>query len=177
MRVWQRCTEFKDLGFNVSAFDPSIEMVKAAIKLTGLQIAQMTFEEISLAQKHDGIWACASLLHVERKNLKNVMINLAKSLNEGGVIYSSFKYGETERQKGERYFNDMNEALLKEIISDFQSIKFTEAWVSRDARKNPSSGSWLNCILTRFNSWPLRRCYACFRPYPRRTPHIRSYDI
>ena len=140
--------KFKDLGFNVSAFNASIEMVKAAIKLTGLQIAQLAFEEISLAQKYDGIWACASLLHVERKNLKHVMINLAKSLNEGGVIYSSFKYGETERQKGERYFNDMNETLLKEIISDVPSLKFTEGWVSRDARKDRSSESWLNCILT-----------------------------
>ena len=83
---------------NVSAFDASNEMVKAATKLTGLQIAQMTFEKISLAEKYDGIWACASLLHVERKNLKTVIINLANSLNEGGIIYSSFKYGETERQ-------------------------------------------------------------------------------
>jgi len=141
--------QFKDLGFNVSAFDASIEMVKAATKLTGLQIAQMNFEQISLPQKYDGIWACASLLHVKRKNLKNVLVNLAKALNEGGIIYCSFKYGETERQKGERYFNDMNEALLKEIISDVPSLKFTEAWKSRDARKDRSSESWLNCILTK----------------------------
>jgi len=141
--------QFKDLGFNVSAFDASIEMVKAATKLTGLQIAQMNFEQISLPQKYDGIWACASLLHVKRKNLKNVLVNLANALNEGGIIYCSFKYGETERQKGERYFNDMNEALLKEIISDVPSLKFTEAWKSRDARKDRSSESWLNCILTK----------------------------
>jgi len=141
--------QFKDLGFNVSAFDASIEMVKAATKLTGLQIAQMNFEQISLPQKYDGIWACASLLHVKRKNLKNVLVNLAKALNEGGIIYCSFKYGETERQKGERYFNDMNEALLKEIISDVPSLKFTEAWKSRDARKDRSSEFWLNCILTK----------------------------
>ena len=141
--------QFKDLGFNVSAFDASIEMVKAATKLTGLQIAQMNFEQISLPQKYDGIWACASLLHVKRKNLKNVLVNLAKALNEGGIIYCSFKYGETERQKGERYFNDMNEGLLKEIISDVPSLKFTEAWKSRDARKDRSSEFWLNCILTK----------------------------
>jgi len=141
--------KFKDFGFDVSAFDASIEMVKAATKLTGLQIAQMNFEQISLPQKYDGIWACASLLHVKRKNLKNVLVNLAKALNEGGIIYCSFKYGETERQKGERYFNDMNEALLKEIISDVPSLKFTEAWKSRDARKDRSSESWLNCILTK----------------------------
>ena len=141
--------KFKDLGFNVSAFDASIEMVKAAIELTGLQVAQMNFEELSLSQKYDGIWACASLLHVERKNLKNVMINLAKFLNEGGIMYSSFKYGETERQKGERYFNDMNEALLRELISDIPSLKYTEAWISSDARKNRSSESWLNCIFTK----------------------------
>ena len=139
--------KFKDLGFNVSAFDASIEMVKAAIKLTELKVIQMNFEEISLAQKYDGMWACASLLHVERKNLKNVMIKLAKYLNKGGVIYSYLKYGETERQKGERYFNDMNEALLQEIISDVPSLRFTEAWVGRDARKDRSSESWLNCIL------------------------------
>lgn len=139
--------KFKDLGYKVSAFDASFEMVQAATKLTGLVVHQMTFEEMSLAQQHDGIWACASLLHVKRANLKKVLISLSKSLNERGVLYCSFKYGEAERQKGDRYFNDMNEELLDEIISGISSLELAEFWVSSDARKERFSESWLNFVL------------------------------
>jgi len=139
--------KFKDLGYKVSAFDASFEMVQAATKLTGLAINQMKFEEMSYAQQYDGIWACASLLHVKRRNLENVLIDLAKSLNGRGILYSSFKYGEAEHQKGERYFNDMNEELLDAVICSVPSLKLTESWVSRDARKERSSEAWLNCIL------------------------------
>ena len=139
--------KFKDLGYKVSAFDASFEMVQAATKLTGLVVHQMTFEEMSLAQQYDGIWACASLLHVKRANLKKVLISLSKSLSERGVLYCSFKYGEAERQKGDRYFNDMNEELLDEIISGISSLELAEFWVSSDARKERFSESWLNFVL------------------------------
>ena len=139
--------QFKDLGYKVSAFDASFEMVQAATKLTGLVVHQMTFEEMSLAQQYDGIWACASLLHVKRANLKKVLISLSKSLSERGVLYCSFKYGEAERQKGDRYFNDMNEELLDEIISGISSLELAEFWVSSDARKERFSESWLNFVL------------------------------
>ena len=139
--------KFKDLGYKVSAFDASFEMVHAATKLTGLVVHQMTFEEMSLAQQYDGIWACASLLHVKRANLKKVLISLSKSLSERGVLYCSFKYGEAERQKGDRYFNDMNEELLDEIISGISSLELAEFWVSSDARKERFSESWLNFVL------------------------------
>ena len=139
--------KFKDLGYKVSAFDASFEMVQAATKLTGLVVHQMTFEEMSLAQQYDGIWACASLLHVKRANLKKVLISLSKSLSERGVLYCSFKYGEAERQKGDRYFNDMNEELLDGIISGISSLELAEFWVSSDARKERFSESWLNFVL------------------------------
>ena len=139
--------KFKDLGYKVSAFDASFEMVYAATKLTGLVVHQMTFEEMSLAQQYDGIWACASLLHVKRANLKKVLISLSKSLSERGVLYCSFKYGEAERQKGDRYFNDMNEELLDGIISGISSLELAEFWVSSDARKERFSESWLNFVL------------------------------
>ena len=139
--------KFKDLGYKVSAFDASFKMVQAATKLTGLVVHQMTFEEMSLAQQYDGIWACASLLHVKRANLKKVLISLSKSLSERGVLYCSFKYGEAERQKGDRYFNDMNEELLDGFISGISSLELAEFWVSSDARKERFSESWLNFVL------------------------------
>ena len=139
--------KFKDLGYKVSAFDASFKMVQAATKLTGLVVHQMTFEEMSLAQQYDGIWACASLLHVKRAYLKKVLISLSKSLSERGVLYCSFKYGEAERQKGDRYFNDMNEELLDGIISGISSLELAEFWVSSDARKERFSESWLNFVL------------------------------
>jgi hypothetical protein len=48
-------------------------------------------------EQFDGIWACASPLHVPRLELPPRMTRLAKALKPGGVMYVSFKYGLGER--------------------------------------------------------------------------------
>ena len=56
---------------------------------------------------YDGIWACASLLHVPHELLPKVIARLIVALVDGGVLYASFKYGEEEREAGGRYFTDL----------------------------------------------------------------------
>ena len=58
---------FKNQGFQVTAFDASKEMVKLASELLDQKVLLMSFEDLSLTEQYDGIWACASLLHVKNK--------------------------------------------------------------------------------------------------------------
>lgn len=57
---------FIDHGYQVTAIDGSKEMVSAASKLTGLTVQHLQFDEIYCQQEFDGIWACASVLHVKK---------------------------------------------------------------------------------------------------------------
>ncbi|MBR3989960.1 MAG: hypothetical protein IKI85_05390, partial [Bacteroidales bacterium] len=39
-------------------------------------------------------------------------------LNPGGILYASFKEGETERVKGGRFFHDMTEESCKALFEE-----------------------------------------------------------
>lgn len=53
-------------GYEVVSFDASEEMVRLSGELTGQQTLLMKFEDIDFKDEFDGIWACASLLHVPK---------------------------------------------------------------------------------------------------------------
>lgn len=77
-------------GYDVVSMDGSQAMVAATTALTGRAALQLRFDEISFRDEFDGVWACASLLHVMRHELPSVFRRLATGLRAGGVLYVSF---------------------------------------------------------------------------------------
>ena len=138
---------FQKLGYRVDAFDGSSSMVSEAKKLTGLNIELSTFEDFEFNRSCNGIWACASLLHVRRANLVSILTRLSEGLISGGVLYSSFKYGNNERLNGERYFNDINEHVLKAYVDTVPDISVMQTWVTGNRRTNDNDEKWLNSLL------------------------------
>lgn len=90
---------FKNKGYQVDAIDYSEELVKKASRLTGIPIKLKSFYEVDDYEAYDGIWACASLLHCERDRLIEVVGKLVNALKQNGVLYMSFKYGDSDREK------------------------------------------------------------------------------
>ncbi len=140
---------FFNMGYDVVAFDASPKMVDAASKRAGVPVYQMTFEDMKFDRTFDGIWACASLLHVPRAHLSEVLGSLGSFLRPPGVLYASFKYGEQEREKGGRYFNDLNERLLAEHLKAVPSLKTVDVWTTGDQRPDRSNERWLNCLIAK----------------------------
>ena len=64
---------FHRAGYRVTAFDASPEMCRMARQYTDLPVIQMTFQEMTWRSAFDGIWACASLLHVPQVELPDVL--------------------------------------------------------------------------------------------------------
>ena len=139
------------MGYEVDAFDASSAMVELARQHTGLPVQLMTFSEIDGKAQYDGIWCCASLLHVPSSELPAVMQKLADALKPGGVWYVSFKYGNGERVQGERRFTDLDEEGLRMGISNITDVAITSLWVTKDYRHERSE-RWLNGILHKKNS-------------------------
>jgi SAM-dependent methyltransferase len=140
---------FSQMGYEVVAFDASPKMVAAARKRAGVPVHQMSFEDMHFDRSFDGIWACASLLHVPRADLSSAFERLASCLNPTGVLYASFKYGDEEREKGGRYFNDLDENLLADQLKRVPSLNVIEVWATTDRRPYRNNERWLNCILSR----------------------------
>jgi len=139
---------FSEMGYEVEAFDASAELVELARQHTGLPVKQMRFEEVTEVERYDGIWCCASLLHVPLAELPGVMAQLAKALKPGGVWYLSFKYGSGEREKDGRRFTDMDEAGFAEVLSELSGIEVMECWQTHDQRPERED-SWINLVLSK----------------------------
>ncbi len=95
-------------GFRVEAFDASAALAAFATRLTGVPVEVASFEDWrARAGRYDGIWCFASLLHVPRAGLPDVIGRLASSLVEGGWLFASFKEGECDEvdRHGRRYTN------------------------------------------------------------------------
>jgi 2-polyprenyl-3-methyl-5-hydroxy-6-metoxy-1,4-benzoquinol methylase len=132
-------------GFKVAAFDASTEMCKAAAEYTGLEVKQMMFQELDYRDEFDGIWACASLLHVPYEELSDVLLRLKRALKKDGVIYVSFKYGTETTVKGERSFSNFTEKTVKTLM-DNAGFAIKECVVSEDVRPDRAGEKWVNVI-------------------------------
>ena len=78
---------FKQQGFTVSAFDASPELAKLASNYLQQAVEVKTFQQLNCTNKYDGIWCCASLLHVPKAELPQVFLKLQNALKPNGVLY------------------------------------------------------------------------------------------
>ena len=124
---------FVDKGYKVTAVDGSKELAQSASKLIGRDVLVSKFEDLSLIDKFDGIWACASLLHVNKRDILDVIKNVSSNLNNNGIFYMSFKYGEDEYidEKG-RYFNCYTEETFNELINKVEGLKIMKVYKTID---------------------------------------------
>jgi 2-polyprenyl-3-methyl-5-hydroxy-6-metoxy-1,4-benzoquinol methylase len=58
---------FMAQGYRVRAFDASPELARLASELLGQPVATRTFDHVDETACYDGIWACASLLHLREQ--------------------------------------------------------------------------------------------------------------
>ncbi len=143
---------FFEKGYQVDATDGSEEICKIASDYTGIKVKRMLFEELDETEKYDGIWACASILHLSKDELKSVFIKMIQALRLNGVIYSSFKYGNFEGERNGRYFTDFTEESFNEFIKPFSDIEIIDCWISGDVRPEREEEKWLNLILQKVNT-------------------------
>jgi SAM-dependent methyltransferase len=122
-------------------------MVKLSSDLIKQKVLLMNFEGLKLEEQYDGIWACSSLLHVNRKNIVDVISELSRHLKETGVFYMSFKYGDNEYEKDGRYFNCFDEESFKAAISKIPELSIKRINKTVDVRPGRDDEYWLNCYL------------------------------
>ena len=96
---------FKEKGYTVRATDGSEEMCKLASQYIYQEVICMKFDELRDINTYDGIWACSSILHVEKENLMSVLLKMIKALKNNGIIYTSFKVGTGYEIKENKYYN------------------------------------------------------------------------
>lgn len=138
---------FISKGYDVDATDGSEELCKIASEYTGIQVKQMLFEELDDIEAYDGVWACASILHIEKMKLPEIMKKIAIATKKGGVVYTSFKYGEFEGIRNGRFFTYLTEESFDELLQKVPELAIEKLWISADVRAERGEERWLNIVL------------------------------
>ena len=154
---------FLDRGYYVVSIDASPKMVDATTKLTGQEAFCLAFQDAAFVDKFDGVWACASLLHVPLAELNDVLCRLASALRSSGIIYASFKEGQGERHHDGRQFTDMDESSITQLVTSIGELEMVQFWRTSDLRTERVD-QWVNVILqkramsvTAFHDSPLSK--------------------
>ncbi len=136
---------FKSKGYDVYSIDPESTFVESAKKMGLQNVFQMKAEEINFENEFDGIWACASLLHIPSKDLNSVFKKCAKALKPKGIFYASFKYGSFEGVRNDRFYTDLNENAAKTLLNG-TGLFIIDLCITKDVRDDHDE-EWLNLIL------------------------------
>ena len=142
---------FLHKGYDVEAMDGSKELCRLASQCIGKEVKCCKFQELEAENLYDGIWACASILHVSKTELYLVLRKMCDALKSGGIIYTSFKYGEFEGNRNGRYFTDFTEISFQEYIRDISEFSIEEIWITGDVRPGRGDEKWLNLILRKMD--------------------------
>lgn len=140
---------FAKLGYRVTAFDASPALAALAEAYAGQPVYRARFQDIHWRESFEGVWACASLLHVSAAELPDALRRLASALVPAGVLYASFKYGHGEREYHGRHFTDMDEDGFYSLLDRGVDLQPLEVWITADQRPGRETERWLNALLRR----------------------------
>lgn len=142
---------FKKCGYEVIALDGSPKMCEITRELCNIEVKEMFFEDFNEKNEYDGIWACASLLHLPKEVLIKVLSNLTAALKDNGYMYVTFKYGNFEGIRHERYFIDFTPETFRELIKSVPELEIIEEFESTSSIKSQINKSWINFVLRKKN--------------------------
>ena len=142
---------FLQKGYKVTAVDGSKELCKIASKNIGQDVICQLFNELDAVNEFDGVWACASLLHLPTNELKQTLKRVEKALKKDGYFYASFKYGDFEGERDGRYFNDFTEVSFNTLLKEFPNLELQEVEVTTDVIPGRKNVSWLNVIMKKID--------------------------
>ena len=139
---------FLERGYRVSAIDVSVKLAQLATAVTGQRCEVLPFQKMDFREQFDGIWACASLLHVSKSEMHDVMHLFIQALKPRGIFYLSLQEGEGEHiGEDGRLFNYYTGDSFREILATFPSLRELAFSKTEDIRSRHPRGPWLNFLL------------------------------
>lgn len=136
---------FLDKGYKVKSVDGSREMCLLASKYLNREVDHLYFKDINYINEFDGIWACASLLHLSKKQLKNILEKMSLALKNNGYMYICLKNGKSEEYDDRgRFYSYYTKEEFYEIISLFKELDIIDFWYQKS---NNEPKYWNNYII------------------------------
>lgn len=136
---------FCDMGHDACGLDAAKDLVEIAKERLDIKVVLGDMSTWKAGEPYDGIWCCASLIHLDDKEKERFFDNLKHNLKPGGVIYISVKEGiKTGTDEEGVYTGNCTEAELKNYLSG-AGCEIADSVVTEDEMRRPGV-KWLNVI-------------------------------
>ena len=138
---------FQRHGYEVTALEPSKNLCREIRKVFSGEIVCSDIQSYQTTERYDGIWACASLIHLQEEEVLQFFEKIDQYLNDNGIIYISGKNGlSTGKVEDGRFFLEFTEQLVEKILTVNKQLKLEQLWYTKDL--NGRKGfRWLNVIF------------------------------
>lgn len=140
---------FLENGFELVAMDISEELGKRASEYIGQKVIIQDMRNLHYQNEFIGIWACASLLHLDEDEIIETLRKIFKSLKRDGIAYISFKYGDKNYEKDGRKFTCFTYEKFIKLGKEFES-KILQWFITEDVRADRKNEKWFNIVLKNF---------------------------
>lgn len=139
---------FLNMGIEVLPMDNSIELAKVVHRELGIDVLVEDIRSWKSFMVFDAIWACASLLHLSRKEMIETLKNLKTNLTEDGLLYFSVKdvSFKSSESSDDRFFEYYTREELEEILIDL-GFNVVDFWINLDERR--PTLKWLNFVVSK----------------------------
>ena len=138
---------FQKKGYQVTALEPSKNLCREIRKVFSGEIVCSDIQSYQPDQRYDGIWACASFLHLQEKEVLSFFKKINLYLNEKGIVYLSGKNRITIGKAADgRYFLEFTEQLVGKILAVNDRMKLEELWYTEDV-SGRKGFRWMNVVL------------------------------
>jgi SAM-dependent methyltransferase len=137
-------------GYRVTSIDASPEMATLATQSAGQRCEALSFQEMPYKGEFDGIWACASLLHVPKGEMRDVLNRFARALKPSGVFYVSLKEGEGETLTDDgRFFRFYTADSFRGLVAKCPALQEISFWKTAEMRSLRHPEPWLNFLMAK----------------------------
>ena len=133
---------FRDAGYEVVPVDGSEGMCRVASANTGDSVRCLDFMDLDYIEEFDGVWACASMLHLHPEEISDVTALVRRALRCGGVFYTSFKSGGFAGYREGRWYTDVRPDGLRSMASS-SGFDVLDVWSTVD----PRGTVWTNALF------------------------------
>lgn len=139
---------FQKHGYQVTALEPSKNLCREIQKVFSGEIICSDIQNYQPLELYDGIWACASLLHLQEKEVLQFFERIDRYLDDDGTVYISGKNGiQTGEAKDGRFFLEFSEQLIDKILTVNKQLRLEQLWYTEDA-SGRRGFRWMNVIFT-----------------------------
>lgn len=130
-------------GFDVDPTDGTAEIAAQAEARLCCPVRVMRFDALDAVAQYDAVVASASLLHVPRPDLANVIGRIWTALRPGGWHLASYKGGGVEgRDRFGRYFNYLDADELRTVYAQVSGWMETDIWSGLGGGYDGVQGPW-----------------------------------